>query len=172
MTDIERITVLFDELKGAYLSPCGTYRYVLWRDWDTNKPPLTFIMLNPSTADAMVDDPTIRRCIGFAERFGYGGITVVNLFAFRATNPVELRSTPDPVGPENDRWIRNAVFGAVEQKVPVVCAWGTQGGAQADAMKTKLIMAGANAVALGITKDGHPRHPLYLPNDSQMIKYV
>lgn len=157
--------------RGARISACGTYRYHLWRYWDTTKPALVFIMLNPSTANAEEDDPTIRRCIGFAERLGYGGIDVVNLNAFRATNPVELRSTPDPVGPDNDQWMREVVFKAIDSRAPVICAWGTLGGEQGKAVLFKLAFAGAKTKALGVTQDGHPRHPLYLPNSAVLIDY-
>ncbi len=86
---------------GAVLSADGVYRYRLWRTWDASKPTLAFLMLNPSTADATEDDPTIRRCLGFAKEWGYGSLVVVNLFALRSPNPDALRENDDPVGPEN-----------------------------------------------------------------------
>lgn len=88
----------------AGISECGTYRYWLCREWSPGLDSLVWLMLNPSTADATQDDPTIRRCMGFARRWGYGGITVVNLYAYRATNPRDLLTAADPVGPENDRY--------------------------------------------------------------------
>ena len=94
---------------GALLSSCGTYRYRLWRYWHTEREPLIFIMLNPSTADAMQDDPTIRKCIGFAKRLGFGGIEVVNLFAYRATDPRDLRANGYQVGPDD--------FVAIQQRL-------------------------------------------------------
>jgi hypothetical protein len=100
------------EPSGATFDPTGAYRYALWRVWDGNRPPLVFVMLNPSIADAERDDPTIRRCLGFACAWGYGALTVVNLFALRATCPHTLRRAADPVGPDNDEHLRAALAGA------------------------------------------------------------
>lgn len=91
-----------NERAGAILSACGTYRYHLWRLWDKALPVMVFVMQNPSTADASHDDPTIRKCIGFAKRHGYGGISVRNIFALRATDERILLTHHDPFGPEND----------------------------------------------------------------------
>lgn len=104
----------------AELSECGEYRYRLSRIWDEAKKPLTFIMLNPSTADAELDDPTIRRCMGFAEREQAGGVVVVNLYGFRATKPFDLFQATDPIGPGNDRALKRAA----RQAKSIVCAWG------------------------------------------------
>ncbi|MDJ0713917.1 MAG: DUF1643 domain-containing protein [Prochloraceae cyanobacterium] len=106
--------------KGALIDPTGLYRYSLWREWDANAPKITFIMLNPSRADATVDDPTIRRCINFASSWSYGFLEVVNLFAYRTSDPKKLHLVEDPVGQDNDRYIQRAVS---EAKV-VVLAWG------------------------------------------------
>jgi hypothetical protein len=112
---------LFDDSSGwADLSPCGTYRYLLGRRVGEGDRTALFMMLNPSTADATEDDPTIRRCTGFARREGCGVLEVVNLFAYRATDPAELRTAPDPVGPANDHHIK-AALGRVAL---VVVAWG------------------------------------------------
>lgn len=113
-------------IKDAYISEDGVYRYSLTRDWDETLPVMLFVMLNPSTADAVVDDQTIRRCIGFAERAYMGGLEVVNLFAFRATDPKEMKAAPDPVGPENNTVIRQAL----SEAKTVVCAWGAHGSFQ------------------------------------------
>ncbi len=91
--------------KGAAFDSTGTYRYALWREWDASAPRLGFVLLNPSTADAENDDPTLRRCMGFARAWGYGSLQIVNLFAYRATVPDALRWVADAVGPENDRHI-------------------------------------------------------------------
>src|SRR5712664_2208515 len=88
-------------VRSAGFSCCGLYRYWLRRHWDAELPPVCFVMLNPSTADAERDDPTIRRCCGFSRRWGYGGIVVVNLYAFRTSDPCCLRNAVHPVGPEN-----------------------------------------------------------------------
>ena len=121
-----------------------------------------FVMLNPSTADAEEDDPTIRRCIGFAGNMGYGGIEVVNLFAYRATNPKALADARDPVGPENDE----AILEAMKGTGIVVCAWGAlHFDGLADRVGEVLaLLKRANLVTacLALTQDGEPRHPLYL----------
>ena len=92
--------------KDAVLSECKKYRYMLRRVWDRTKPACLFIGLNPSTADATVDDPTIRRCVGFADSWGYGELVVGNLYAFRATKPKDMFNQDDPVGPFNDLWLK------------------------------------------------------------------
>jgi hypothetical protein len=108
--------------RSAYISPCGAYRYSLSREWAPG-PACTFIMLNPSTADADIDDPTIRRCIGFAKAWGFGGLAVVNLFAFRATSPKDMQSAAEPVGPANDA----AIADGVGLSTIAVAAWGVHG---------------------------------------------
>ncbi len=144
---------------GAILSPCGLYRYKLSREW-ANGPKLAFIMLNPSTADAKLDDPTIRRCIGFAHNARYGGIMIGNLFAWRATDAAELSKTSAPIGPDND-----ATLTEIIASTPViVCAWGNGGAFLArDKRILKMIQdAGKVPHCLRMTKLGQPSHPLYL----------
>mgnify|MGYP002133234169 CR=1 FL=1 len=151
---------MFDEVSDATFSPCKVYRYSLTRGFDDG-PACNFLMLNPSTATATEDDPTIRRCIGFAKGWGYGVLYVTNLFALRATDPRELYKHAEPVGPDNDRCILTAATGSQL----VVAAWGVHG-AHRDrgADVARLIRkAGVKLHCLGTTKDGHPRHPLYLP---------
>ena len=150
---------------GAKFSDCGKYRYSLFREWDREKGLVSFIMLNPSTAGATEDDPTIRRCIGFAERWGFGRLWVVNLFAFRATDPAEQKKADDPVGPDNIFDI--AAGGAFSGKV--IAAWGVHGDlhGQAERVKFGLSLGLKPIHCLGTTKDGHPKHPLYLPNDTE-----
>jgi len=158
--------------RDALISPCGQYRYLLVRQWNRSKPYLPFVMLNPSTADAQQDDPTIRRCMSFARREGCGGIVVVNLYALRSTDPKRLRDAGDPVGPLNGRVIYDAAVVAAEAGVPVICAWGVNditqaaGGALAQARE-----AGANIMCLGKTSAGHPRHPLYVKGDQPLERY-
>lgn len=144
---------------SAVICPYGTYRYRLERTWDASTPSATFVMLNPSTADATTDDPTIRRCIGFARAWGHGGLVVVNLYAYRATDPAELRRVADPVGPDNDQHLQKAFAQAAQVGGPVVAAWGTK--ARPDRVREVAGMA-ESFVALRVTKDGHPGHPLYV----------
>lgn len=151
---------------SAYISLDGMYRYNLTRNWgDTPYDPcMTFIGLNPSTADAEKDDPTIRRCIGFAKREGFTRLVMLNLFAFRATDPKALITADDPVGPDNNSelmaWMTSPV---------IVACWGanpTNG--RAVAMKAMVRNCGAKLYCFGKTKDGHPKHPLYLPADAPL----
>lgn len=154
--------------RTADISPCGRYRYLLTRQW-SDAAPLPFVMLNPSIADADLDDPTIRRCIGFARREGAGGIVVANLFALRSTDPAALRSHAFAFGAGN----YDALHKVGAMNCPVVCAWGV-GGSLNDGDKTALgIMrdAGADLWCLGRTKDGHPRHPLYVRSDQKLEDY-
>lgn len=154
----------------AVISPCGTYRYELNRvwDWDSARSVVGWIMLNPSVADAEHDDPTIRRCMGFARRWGHGGIVVRNLFALRATDPRQLRRHPDPVGPVNPAHLAQAVHDAF-----TVCAWGSHPMAAAPGKRLVdgLLSAGVDVRCLGTTRNGHPRHPLYVKGDADPIPY-
>lgn len=150
----------------AHISDDGLYRYTLGRRWSTDLDAgaAVFVMLNPSTADASVDDPTIRRCIGFARALGCGGLHVVNLYAYRATKPADLWQVEDPVGPENDDVLRRTFKAAANEGRPVIAAWG----ANAKPLRVEFVgilakAAGVTLTALGVTKDGAPRHPLYLP---------
>jgi len=147
---------------SAVISDCGQYRYQLGRRWGDG-PSCVFIMLNPSTADAEKDDPTIRRCIGFAKREGCGGLIVVNLFAFRATQPEVLLSAADPIGPENDAYIADALS---KESGPIIAAWGAWG----DGRRGRIVAARfpGRLQALGATKDGRPRHPLYVRGDAPL----
>lgn len=153
---------------GAVMSPCGKYRYRLSRKWGHGGPCL-FIMLNPSKADAEQDDPTIRRCMGFARSWGCGELIVVNLFAVRSTDPQAMLAADDPVGPDNMQHVKAAACYVAhdqhpESGGPVVCAWGAHG-AHMDQANTVLGWLDEEAVApscLALTKDGQPRHPLYL----------
>lgn len=148
---------------SAHLSADGRYRYTLERRW-APAPSALFVMLNPSTADAQLDDPTIRRCRGFALALGAGGLTVVNLYAYRATNPADLWTVEDPIGPDNDDTLLTNVRGHVEAEAPVIAAWGAHGRPARVAHVLDLLgdLAG-QLTALGVTSHGAPRHPLYLP---------
>lgn len=171
-----------DGTSTATFSPCQTYRYTLTRQWDWHAAildddlhdggsTLAWIMLNPSTADAMVDDPTIRRCVSFAKAWGFVGITVVNLFAVRSPDPAILRTHPDPIGPANDDVLRDLVDdGGIRT---FMAAWGSHPTVErrAAAVVGMLRGAGAKVDCLGLTKTGHPRHPLYVKGDTQPVPY-
>lgn len=152
---------------SAVISDCGLYRYVLTRTWDACLPRISFVMLNPSTADANQDDPTIRRCMGFARDWGCGGIQVFNLFALRATNPNELHDVDDPVGPHNDLFIREHI----DQRI--VAAWGVMG-TYRDRERHVLELLRRMPVTvecLGVTKHGRPKHPLYVPAATKLERF-
>jgi hypothetical protein len=154
---------------GAVFSPCETYRYRLWRAWDNAAPRVVFIGLNPSTADVTTDDPTIRRCVGFAKAWSFGGIEVVNLFAFRATEPKNLKQAADPVGLENDAHLLRVTAAAGR----VVAAWGVHGTlhGRAEAVLELLKTAGVTITCLARTRAGHPRHPLYAKASLRSRRY-
>lgn len=139
---------------SADISDCRRYRYSLTREWD-ERPKMVFIGLNPSTADETVDDPTIRRCVNFAKRDGYGGLIMLNLFAWRATDPSELGKVEDPVGPRNDLLLANEYH--------TIVAWGS---AKMQLIQRRVWAATARLrgplFCLGRCRDGNPRHPLYL----------
>lgn len=151
--------------KTALFSPNRTYRYTLWRHWGglwaTGY--AMFIGLNPSTATETEDDPTVRRCIGYARDWGFAGLCMTNIFAFRATDPAVMKAHPEPIGPENDRYLAEM---AREADI-VVAAWGTEGSHldRGEAVKRMI----PDLHYLGLTKDGHPKHPLYLRKDLKPI---
>jgi hypothetical protein len=154
---------------SATFSADRVYRYALTRQWDSS-PPAVFVMLNPSTADAVRTDPTVTRCLGFARRENCGGLVIVNLFALRATDPRELRGHPDPVGPGNDRFIReHCAAGRL-----VIAAWGAHGrlGDRDRAVLALLREARIGVRSFGVTTGGMPRHPLYLPRGAQLGSYA
>lgn len=163
MTDQQTERVLQDNRHGAVLSDDREYRYRLWRTWDVSKPTLAFVMLNPSTADESEDDPTIRRCLGYAKDWGYGKLVVGNLFALRSTDPDNLREHEQPVGPENDAHLREICDDAEK----VVAAWGANGTYQGRGREVTGMLEG-ELYALDTTKDGQPVHPLYQPKDAEL----
>jgi hypothetical protein len=145
--------------RWAVVDESGYYRYTLTRIWNASGARVTFVMLNPSTADGYQDDPTIRKCIGFAKKWGYGSLEVVNMYAWRATCPKDLDLVERPVGKENDSYIRTAI----QRSSSVVAAWGADGTGPIR-LREMLSLIG-NAFCLGRTKNGSPRHPLYLGYD-------
>lgn len=162
---------------GATLSADGVYRYRLWRVWNPDAPTIVWVLLNPSTADGETDDPTVRRCVGFARSWHAGSITIVNLYAYRATDPRDLiravRSIRiHPIGPENDEHIEQAV------KSPglaqVVCGWGTLPAIHRE--RARFVRAAICSwrgipKCLGITKVGDPYHPLFRPGHAPLVDY-
>lgn len=156
------------ETRFAAFDDTRTYRYRLGRIWNLDVPAMTFIGLNPSTADAMADDPTIRRCRNFALREGCGGLVMVNLFAYRSTDPGALRHVEDPVGPDNANYLLLMAASAG----PAVAAWGTGGSLHGrDRAVLRLLNGMKKLHCLGTTKDGHPRHPLYLAAKTPLEPY-
>lgn len=140
----------------------GDYRYRLTRVWDPTLPTITFVLLNPSTADAEHLDPTLRRCVGFARRDGFGGMVILNLSAFRSPSPKVMRAAADPVGPENDRVLASATG-------VVVAGWGVNADAARVAQAVALLPP---LQALGVTKHGHPRHPLYQRGNASLVPWL
>lgn len=135
------------------------YRYRLARIWDHSRPKVAFIGVNPSTADAIKDDNTIRRCVGYARSWGYGGIVMINLFAYRSTNPKALLTVVDPVGPDNDKWLLDSA----KECEMIVAAWGNNGLLN-DRWK-KVVDLLPPMHYLELTKSGMPHHPLRLSKD-------
>jgi hypothetical protein len=152
--------------RDASISYCGNYRYLLRRTWDHKLPRALYIMLNPSIADADIDDPTIRSCIRLAKGLAYGGFEVVNLFAYRATDPSVLQTVADPIGPEND----TVIEGAIGRCDVAICAWGAYPGAVARGRSvTSLLRRQRPAVfCFGKTKGFAPRHPLYVKSGTPL----
>lgn len=152
--------------KDAQLSACRKYRYALWRTWDETKPQAMIIGLNPSTADESIDDPTLTRCINFAKVWGYGGVCMANLFAYRATAPSDMKASCDPVGAENDLWLLKLS----KESGIVVAAWGNDGCYlnRSYAVKKRL----SNLHYIKMNKSGEPAHPLYLKGDLQPLPMV
>ena len=159
---------LFETAKGAEFSDCRTWRYALWRLWDAGQGCVMFVGLNPSTADETKDDPTIRRCIRFAHDWGYGGIYMLNLFAFRATNPKVMKMADDPVGPTNDECL---TYYQTRCQRPIV-AWGGHGKfMRRDLAVQKHGVLRPPLECLKKTKNGSPGHPLYLPADLKPVPW-
>ena len=152
--------------KHALLSDCQSYRYNLLRIWDAGKPRVMFIGLNPSTADQQNDDPTLVRCMGFARDWGYGGVCMANLFAWRCTDPKELFMARDPVGPNNDHWLEELAKSADL----IIAAWGNQGSMLGRADRVRSRLSGLNY--LKMNRSGQPAHPLYLRRDLTPIELV
>ncbi|MCT0213416.1 DUF1643 domain-containing protein [Synechococcus sp. CS-1327] len=155
-----------DGERGAVFSPCRRYRYALWRRWGEPADGAVVVGLNPSTADEHADDPTVRRCIAFARDWGFSGLTMINLFAFRATRPADLVEAADPVGPDNDRWLQACCAGSRL----VVAAWGRRGGWLERDQAVRRMLPPLQVLGLG--KTASPLHPLYLPRTRRPVPWT
>jgi hypothetical protein len=151
-------------IKGAQFSDCRKYRYALWRTWE-NDSHVTFIGLNPSTADETDDDPTIRRCINFAKSWGFGGIEMLNLFAFRATSPKEMMKCSEPIGSENNDFLKMYL----NKGGPNIACWGNYGEYLNREKEVIELLGKSNLSILGLTGKGQPKHPLYLKRNIEPI---
>lgn len=154
---------------GATFSRDRQYRYRLWRHWDLSRAPLLMIMLNPSTADEERNDPTVERCERRARADGFGGLLVANIFALRSTDPKALYAHPSPVGPRNDA----AILAMAREAGAVVCAWGVHGALSGRGLDVaaRLTAAGIRFGVLGLTREGHPRHPLYMASATLVVPW-
>ena len=151
--------------KSAVISPCKKYRYSLSRAWDINQKIILFIGLNPSTADERNDDPTIRRCLFYASKWGFGGLIMVNLFAYRATLPKDLKNAKHPVGDDNNQFIINAHNEASR----TIVAWGNDGSLYNRDIEVLDIIS--NPMCLNKNKTGQPAHPLYQKKEANPKPY-
>lgn len=154
-----------DAASVAVYSDCERYRYVLTRVWDEAAPRLTYVMLNPSTATEVQNDPTIERCERRARALGYGGIKITNIFAWRDTDPKKLKQAKEPVGPENDALVAEAAAWADL----TLCGWGAHGDHRGRGAEIAAVLraTGRPLATLGTSKAGHPRHPLYISYQTQ-----
>lgn len=164
------MTYLSPTPTGATFSECERYRFTLWRRWapgllDDPQPLVAFIGLNPSTADESVDDPTIRRCIGFAKRWGYGGMVMLNCFAFRATDPKDMKAHDEPLAMKVQNMA--AILDIAKQVGSVVCCWGVHGSHLGRDELVRATLHKSVLTHLGLTKGGQPKHPLYLRKDTE-----
>lgn len=150
---------------SAVFSPCRNYRYTLTRDWDEGSGTVNFIGLNPSIADEIENDPTIRRCIGFAKAWGFQHLCMLNLFAYRATDPKKMMAAPDPIGPDNNGWL----IDTINAGSPTVAAWGANGAFKQRETWARDRFPGLQVLRL--TNGGHPEHPLYLPGTLRPVPW-
>jgi len=159
-----------DAASEAIYSPCENYRYALTRVWDTAGRKVLFVMLNPSTATELQNDPTVERCERRARALGFGAFRVCNIFAWRATDPRNMRAQTDPVGPENDA----AILAGCGWADAVVCAWGTHGAHLNRGATVEQLMraTGLPLLHLGLSKAGHPKHPLYIAYAQQPQPWI
>ena len=156
---------------GAQFSDCRVWRYALWRIWQPDCGVATFIGLNPSTADESVNDPTVRRCIDFARTWGFGGMRMLNIFAYRATDPKNMKLASDPVGVQNDYFLRHYVDSPDNRLT--VAAWGKHGSyLDRGQIVSSTLLSGLAIKCFGRNKNGSPKHPLYMRSDIQLIDFT
>ncbi len=167
MADSASATRQQADSRDCVFSTDRVYRYTLWREFDlANRTYVQFVGLNPSTADEVQDDPTVRRCIDFAKRWGFGALCMTNIFAYRATDPDVMKAAQDPIGPGNDAWLTRIAAGAGL----VVAAWGNHG-AFIDREQAVVSLL-PRLTCLGTTKSGAPRHPLYVRAIAQPTAFI
>ncbi|RPE64873.1 hypothetical protein EDD53_2638 [Pacificibacter maritimus] len=149
-----------DAPSTAYYSDCESYRYALTREWDPAGRKVLFVMLNPSTATEIQNDPTVERCERRARSLGFGAFCVTNIFAWRDTDPRKMRLAADPIGPEND----TTILKYTDWADVIICAWGTHGAHRGRGADVEALLRGTNRPLyhLGLSKAGHPKHPLYI----------
>lgn len=154
--------------QGCVLSNDGRYRYHLWRRWTNGMGSVLWIMLNPSTANHERDDATLRKIQGFSRRWGYGALEVVNLFAYRATDPRNLFDIGDPIGPENDDWINRAI----PEATMVMAAWGAHGNFFGRSIALRGMLSHHHVLCLGKCASGEPKHPVRLGYDTVLEPFI
>ncbi len=166
---ITRTHIKGDAPSTALYSSCEGYRYALTRTWDAQGRKVLFVMLNPSTATEVQNDPTVERCERRARALGFGSFRVCNIFAYRATDPKAMRAQADPNGPGNDA----AILEGADWADTVVCAWGTHGAhhQRGPQVETLLRATGKPLFHLGLSKAGHPKHPLYIAYAHQPVPW-
>lgn len=157
-------------ISEAVYSECERYRYALTRVWDANSKRVTFVMLNPSKANEVSNDPTVERCERRARALGYGAFRVTNIFAWRDTDPMAMRKAKRPEGPDNPRVLREAAIWADD----IIAAWGAHGSHREQGPKIAALLKAMDTPLyhLGLTKDGHPRHPLYISYKTQPTLWI
>lgn len=154
-------------MDAEFGGPNQEYRYALWRVWDDSLPFVQFIGLNPSTADASKDDPTIRKCRGFAQRWGYGGICMTNLFAWRDTKPANMKKAESPIGEDNNRWLKEVY----SEASLTIAAWGNDGSFLNRHLEVEKMLSPLTVLKLNV-KTGQPGHPLYIPYETKPFQWI
>lgn len=171
---LEKCHLKGDAASTAIYSDCERYRYLLTRVWDDTGRRALFVMLNPSTATEIQNDPTVERCERRARALGFGAFRVTNIFAWRDTDPKLMRAAEDPIGPENDAALVSSATDWIRPGDQIICAWGAHGDHldRGNTVKTLLRNTGKPLFTLGLTKSGHPKHPLYIGYDQQPSVWI